>query len=89
MTERSRVRNLLWRGWSQLSNGALGGSSQSGISGKEVANRTGPFSDILGEDPWAELSTPITPVELRGASDQVQTDVRYRLADLSAHDEFR
>jgi UDP-glucose:glycoprotein glucosyltransferase len=44
---------------------ATGGlqASANGIQGNSSSGR-GMFSDILGDDPWSELSTPIAKEEL-------------------------
>lgn len=47
---------------------ATGGPGSSSSTGANNSRQThsGPFSHVLGEDPWSELSTPLTKMEVRG-----------------------
>jgi UDP-glucose:glycoprotein glucosyltransferase len=45
-----------------------GSSSDSQIQPSNTTLASGTFEDILGSDPWAELSTPLSKFEVMGKS---------------------
>ncbi|KAL7422173.1 killer toxin resistant protein [Cryptotrichosporon argae] len=45
---------------------ATGGQEQATFAAPATTNGTDYFADVLGAEPWAELSTPLSPRELQG-----------------------